>query len=401
MKDQANQAQDTVSREEGETDLLGILLVMGRHRKLLTYFPFAVAVIAAIISLMMPNQFKATAVLLPPQQSQSTATALLSQLSGLTGLAAGAAGLKNPNDMYMGVLQSRTVADRLIARFNLKKRYDVDSQEKARKILDKNTLVTSGKDGLISIEVLDNDQKLVPAIANAYVDELISLTNTLAVTEASRRRKFFEEQLVTAKNNLAKAESTLKGSLDTNGVVSVDVDSMAIVETIGRLRAQVSAKEIEINSMKPFLTESNPDFTRATEELRSLRSELSKLQNGRPDKDGQTNSSGKGGLENIKILRDVKYYQMLYELLAKQYEVARLDEAKDAGIIQVLDTAVEPEKKSKPLRAVIVILSAVVAFVVAVILSFLADGKRRMLEVPSNAERWAELMSYLPKRKRQ
>jgi capsule polysaccharide export protein KpsE/RkpR len=179
------------------------------------------------------------------------------------------------------MLKSRTIADRIVNRFNLKKVYEVDSQEMARSRLAASTDITSGKDGLIVIQVEDRDQKLVADLANAYTGELLDLTKVLAVTEAGQRRVFYERQLSGAKDNLAKAEAALRGNLDTQGVMSVETEGKAVLETVARLRAQVSAKEIELNSMRPFVTPTHPDFRRAEEELASLRKELANLQNGR------------------------------------------------------------------------------------------------------------------------
>lgn len=378
-----------------ESDLLDALIVLAKHKKLIVGFTMAMAVLAVAVSLVLPNAYKATAKLMPPQQSQSGAAALLSQLGGVANMAAGVAGLKNPNDLYVGMLQSRTVADSIIARFKLKDVYDTDSLEKARMKLDDNTNVRAGKDGLITIEVEDRDQKLVANLANAYAEELLKLTSVLAVTEAGQRRLFYERQLELAKNNLASAEMKLKGGLDTHGVISVDTESRAVLATVARLRAEASAKEIEINSMRSFVTSENPDFKRANEELKSLRSELSKLENGRKDDSDSSGSVTPAGLENIKVLRDVKYYQMLYELLAKQYELARLDEAKDAATIQVLDKAVEPERKFKPKRAIIVIVSTLLAFAAAIGWAFLIETRKKMMQVPESAARLMELRSYL------
>jgi tyrosine-protein kinase Etk/Wzc len=383
------------SPDSEESDLLDAVIILAKHKKLIVGFTSAMAVLAVAVSLVLPNVYKATAKLMPPQQSQSGAAALLSQLGGVANMAAGVAGLKNPNDLYVGMLQSRTVADNIIARFKLKDVYDTDSLEKARMKLDDNTNVRAGKDGLITIEVEDRDQKLVANLANAYAEELLKLTGVLAVTEAGQRRLFYERQLELAKNNLASAEIKLKGGLDRYGVISVDAESRAVLATVARLRAEASAKEIEISSMRSFVTPENPDFKRATEELKSLRSELSKLENGRKDEADQTASSGQAGLENIKVLRDVKYYQMLYELLAKQYELARLDEAKDAATIQVLDKAVEPERKFKPKRAIIVIVSTMLAFAAAIGWAFLIETRKKMMLVPESAARLTELRSHL------
>lgn len=381
--------------DAAELGLIDVLIVLAKHKKKIMLLPALVAVVAIVVSLMLPNVYRATTKLLPPQQAQSGAAGLLAQLGGLGGAIGGSAGLKNPNDMYVSMLRSRTVADKLIARFDLKKVYETESVEKARKSLADSTIAASGKDGLITVEVDDEDPKRAAHLANAYVTELMGLTKVLAVTEASQRRLFFQQQLEQAKNNLAKAEMTLKGALETGGVVSVDIESRTIVETIGRLRAQVSAKEIQLGSMEAFVTTSNPEYRRAQQELNSLRSELSKLENGRPDLADKRSGGNEAGLENIRILREVKYNQMLYELLAKQYEAARLDEAKDPSIIQVLDPAIEPEKKSGPKRGLIVLLSTAFALLVAVAWAIIAEMKQRMLRSADGAAQWQRLRTHL------
>lgn len=384
-----------------EFKLLDMLIVLARRKKFIIGVPVAVAVVTAVLSFAIPNVYRAGAKLLPPQQAQSGAAAILSQLGGAAGAAAGAAGIKNPNDLYIGMLKSRTITDRIVAKFDLRKVYETDSLEKARFQLESNTFINSGKDNLITIEVEDEDRKKVAPLANAYVEELIRLTGTLAVTEASQRRVFFERQLEKAKDQLATAETKLKSRLDTRGVVSVDADSRAILETVSRVRALVSAKEIQLSSMQAFVTAANPEYHRVQEELNSLKSELSKLENGRlPDPQALKSENGNAeGLESIKILRDVKYYQMLYELLAKQYEVARLDEAKDSAVIQVLDPAVDPERKFKPKRAIIVISVTLIAALLTLAGIFLHQSIRQLSTTRQGATKWAELIGLFSMRK--
>lgn len=389
----ADSDKQSVDQEVG---LLDLMILFAKRKKQIIGVPLAAAAIAAAVSFAVPDVYKASTKLLPPQQGQSSAAALLSQLGGAAGLAAGVAGIKNPGDLYVAMLKSRTIADNLIKRFELQKRYDVDLIEKTRKTLEENTTVTSGKDGLIVIEVEDEDQKQVAPLANAYVDELLKLTKIIAVTEGSQRRIFYENQLAQAKNNLAVAEIALKSKLDTSGVVSVDGDSRAIVETVGRLRAQISAKEVQLNSMGAFVTTSNPAYQRVNQELSSMRSELANLENGRSS---ATRKSEKAlspeGLANIKLLRDVKYFQMLYELLAKQYEIARLDEAKDPGIIQVLDSAVEPERKFKPKRVLIVVLAALAAFCATIAWAIFDEARQSAQRTQKGRRKWAELSSHI------
>jgi uncharacterized protein involved in exopolysaccharide biosynthesis len=374
-------------------------IVLAKHKKIVLGIPVLAALIAAAVSLVLPSTYKATTKLLPPQQSQSSAGALLSQL-GAT--AAGVAGIKNPSDMYIGMLKSRTVADRLIAKYKLKEVYGTDSQETARKDLESNTAIAAGKDGIITIEVEDKNQKLVAPLTNGYVEELLRMTRVLAVTEASQRRLFYEQQLELAKNNLAKAEANLKGALDTTGVISVDTESRAVMETMARLTAQISNKEIQLKSMSAFVTASNPEYRRVEEELNSLRSQLSSLENGRADSSQQNSKTDSGpsvkGMGNIKLLRDVKYYQMLYEMLAKQYEVARLDEAKDPALIQVMDPAIDPERRFKPRRTFIVILSTMLGLFCAVAYAFASEARKIALMAPEELYRWEEFKKLLRKK---
>lgn len=383
-----------------EINFLDMMIALAKHKKALIGFPITIAVVAALLSLALSNVYRASAVLLPPQQQQSGASALLAQLGGVAGMAAGVAGLKSPNDMYVGMLKSRTVADRLIQKFDLKKAYGITSDEVARKQLEANTVINSGKDGLISIEVEDTNQQLVARLSNAYVEELLRLTRELAVTDASQRRVFFERQLGLAKDNLVKAEQSLKGSLETRGMISVDGESRGLIETVARLRAQVSAKTIELDAMRAFVTSNHPNYLRVAEEIGSLKSELAKIENGSGARtaSGVDAATSAGGLENIQRMRDLKYYQMLYELLAKQYEAARLDEAKDPSIIQVLDAAVTPERQVRPKRVLLVLIAALGALFVAILWAFFVETKKRALLRPASAARWAEFKSLVGKK---
>lgn len=397
-----NKAQTTALGADGtpeeKVNMIDLLIVLAKHKKTIICLTLAAALISAAISFVLPNRYQGTVKLLPPQQSQSGAAALLSQLGGTAGAAVGMAGLKSPNELYIGMLRSRTIAERLVNSFKLKEVYDTTSTEKAIKELTDNTDISSGKDGIITLRVEDENQKMVAKLANSYVDELFKLTKVLAITEAAQRRMFFERQLVATKDQLANAEVALKRALDTRGVISVDTESRAVMEMVARLRAQASAKEVQLDSLRTFVTENNAEFKRVEAELASLRAELAKLENGRPGAGESSAAAGKGnerGLENIKLLRDIKYYQMLYELLAKQFEVARLDEAKDPAIVQVLDPAVEPERKSRPRRVLIVLFATALTFIASIAGAFILEARRKSMRSPEDAARWQELEKNL------
>ena len=381
--------------EADEISLLDLAIVLAKHKKLILGLPLVAAIIAVIVTLLMPNIYTGVTRILPPQQSQSTAAAMLIQLGGLADIAGQSLGIKNPNDLYVGMLKSRTVADTLIDRFGLKKVYDENTYHYARMELEKRTMVASGRDGIIKVEVEDKDPKRAAAIANGYVEELYKLTQTLAVTEASQRRLFFERQLDQTRKNLASAEAAARQGLEKGGLVVVDAQGRGMIETTARLRAQIAVKEIQIGAMRAFATGQNPDLRQAQHELDAMKQELAKMEGTSSGRDTADSASKADGMENLRLLRDVKYFETIFELLAKQYEIARIDEARDASLIQVLDEAVEPEQKSKPKRALIVILSALVAGVITVSWAFVAEALEKARRDPDGSSRLQALRSYL------
>ena len=385
----------TPQRAEDEVSLLDLLIVLAKHKWLVLGFPFAAAVLAAGVSLLMPNVYTATARILPPQQGQTAAAAMLNQLGALTG-AAGIPGIKNPHDIYVGMLKSRTVADNLIARFQLQARYQTEPLEDTRKVLENVSNITAGRDGILTIQVDDKDPRFAADLANAYIDELDRLTKSLAVTEAAQRRLFFERQLEQARDRLAQAEVELKKVQQATGLVQLDAQSKSTIETVAALRARIAAKEVELAALRTFATEKNPDYLRLTQELSGLRSQIARFERGGeasalPSADKLTEA----GLEYVRKLREVKYHETVFELLARQYEAAKLDEARDAVLIQVLDKAVPPERKSKPRRSLIVIVTALATGLLAVLLAFVREARERAMSDPDQAERYRMLARYL------
>lgn len=386
-------ADDTTQDET--VGMLDFLIVLAKHKKLILGLPLATAVLAAGISLLIPNIYTGTARILPPQQGQSSAMAMLGQLGALAGVAGGSLGLKNPNDLYVGMLESRTVADSLIQRFKLQELYDEETLVETRKALEDVTFINAGKDGIISIEVDDEDPQRSADMANAYVEELYKLTQNLAVTEAAQRRLFFEKQLKLSKDELADAEVAFKQTQEKTGVLELGAQGKAMIEAVGAVRAQIAAKEVELGALRTFATENNPDYLRIREELVGMRGQLAKLERGGDSGLISTGKLPEAGLETIRKMRDVKYYETLYELLAKQYELARVDEAKEASLIQVLDKALPPDRKSKPKRALIVLLATVLAGVLSMFWVFMREARARAESQPEQAARLQQLRNHL------
>jgi capsule polysaccharide export protein KpsE/RkpR len=227
------------------------------------------------------------------------------------------------------------------------------------------------KDGLIRITVTDSDPNVAAEIANAYVDEFRKLSAHLAVTEASQRRMFFEQQMLEANDKLATAEEAMKNTEQKTGVLQVDSQSRALIESAATLRGQIAAKTVQLQAMRSYSTENNPQIIVAVQELNALKAQLAQL-NG---KEAASNSDiilSKNNLLTSQVayvrnLRDLRYYEAIEQILAKQFEMAKLDEAREGAVIQVPQVATPPDKRSFPLRTITI----AVAFLVSLFLSSL------------------------------
>jgi uncharacterized protein involved in exopolysaccharide biosynthesis len=390
-----------------EVSLIDVLTQLA-YRKWFIAKVTGIAVLAGVVlSLVLPVRYTATTKIMPPQQTQSAASMMMSQLTSagggsLAALAGGGLGLKSPNDIYIGLLTSRPIADAIIQKFSLAKEYHAKDMTAARKELAGNTVATSEKNGFISVSVTDKDKKRVAEMANAYTDQLRILTKTLAVTEASQRRLFYEEQLKQAREALVAAELAFQQVQQQKGLVQLDAQAKAMIEGIAALRAQVSAKQVEVQALRSYSTEQNPDVQLAERELTSLQAEESRLEqsNHVPGIAGLgLGNVPAAGLEYLRAAHELAYRQALFDMLLKQYDAARLDEAKEAAIIQVVEPAIVPDHKSSPHRALIVLLATFMGFFAGCTLALFLWGKERVQSDPIAAKRLQELSYALKGRK--
>jgi uncharacterized protein involved in exopolysaccharide biosynthesis len=372
--------------EEHEISLLDLMIVLAERKRTILWVTAVFAILAVVVSLLLPKRYTATVTLLPPQQNTSMGAALASQLGNLGGMAAlagGSLGLKNPNDMFVAMLQSRTVEDAMVRHFGLMQEYRARYLSDARKAFEGHVTVDgSGKDGMIHISVEDSNPQRAAELANGYVDQFRDLSQHLAISEASQRRLFFEQELEQAKNNLANAEEALKQTEQTTGVIQPDSQERALIESAAALRAQITAREVQIQGMQTYATGENSQLIQAQQELAGLRAQLAKL-GGSEATTGDEFIVPKGrvpevGMEYIRKLRDVKYYETIFDILARQYEVAKLDEAKEGALIQVVDPAIAPERRSFPKRGLIVIGATVAGFFVGIFIALLQAGFQRL-----------------------
>lgn len=398
MEDQANQAavqRPIQQQEEDEINLMGLLLVIAKHNRFILKLTAGTAVLAVGASLLMPNIYTAKTVIMPPQQGQSSAASMMlgqiGALGGLTGID------KSPSGLYMAMLKSRTVADAVIVRFKLLDVYEAKTFTVARNMLGGGVTISAGKEGMITLEFDDKDAKRAADIANGYIDELDNLVRTLAVTEASRRRLFFEKQLKDAREHLESAELAMKDMQEKTGLIQLEGQSGAILGAESGLRAQIAAKEIELSAMRAFATEQNPDYRRIEQMIASLRGQLAKLN--RDNKAGDEEMTSKGkipgmAVEYIHKMRDLKYSEKLFEFVAQQLASARIDEAKDAAVIQVVDKALPPENKSKPKRSTTVLLTTLLALFIGIIWAFFKEAAAHARQNPEQAARISLLRRY-------
>ncbi len=374
---------------DDEISLFDLAITLAKHKKLILGAPLVAAIIAAIFSLLSPNIYTADTQILPPQQ-QSSASAMLSQLGALSGMA-GAAGIKNPNDTYIAMLKSRTLQDQMIKRFKLQALYKTKTPGQTRGALAGATTVKVGKDGLITISVDNQNPQRAAQLANGYVDELQLMTQLFAVTEASQRRLFFEKQLLQAKQTLGDAEIAMKQLQEKTGIIQIDAQAGAIISEVAGLKAQIAMNEVELGAMRTFATGNNPDYIKTQQIVTGLRAQIAKLETGTVT----TAKIPEAGLQYIRKTRDLKYAETIYELLAKQFEMAKIDEAKESSVIQVLDKAIVPEQKSKPKRSMMVLISALATGFIATLWAFITEALQNAKKDTETKTQLSTLKSHL------
>jgi tyrosine-protein kinase Etk/Wzc len=335
-------------QDDDEITLLDLLQVIVDNLRLLVLGPLVCGLAALGYSFTIPPTYTAKTQFLPPQQQQSSAASMLASLGALGGLAGAATGIKSPADQYIAFMKSVSVQDALIERFKLVEKYEAKLKTDVRMALTGSVRIASGKDGLISIEVDDKDPKFAAELANAHVDELRSLLARLAVTEAQQRRMFFEKQLQISKENFTKADLALKSSGVSSSVLKTSPASA--VEAVARLKAGISVQEVKLGTMRNYLTESSPDFKQALSELASLKSQLAKAEKEEP--------ASNDASDYVARFREFKYQESMFELFAKQFELAKVDESREGAVIQVLDIAEPPERKAKPKKAMIAVIAS-------------------------------------------
>jgi uncharacterized protein involved in exopolysaccharide biosynthesis len=366
---------------EDSLSLLDLAVPLVESWKLWIFGSLAVGLVTLGIAFLITPTFTARTSFLPPQQQQSSVASALASLGGLAGLVGAGAAIKSPADQYVGLMQSTTAQDRLIDRFNLMQVYDERLRFQARRTLEQYTRIAVGKkDGLISVEVDDTSPQRAAEIANAYVEELRRMTSVLAVSEAQQRRVFFEKELKDARDQLGKAQQVLQASGFNSGALRAE--PRAAAESYARLKAEATAAEVRTQVLRGSLADSTPEVQQQLAALGALRAQLARLE--------QTTDLNVGP-DYISKYREFKYRETLFELIARQYEIARVEESREGALIQVVDTATPPEHKSQPKRAVMAGAATFVALLLLGIFILLRHHWRSSQLNPQQAERISRL----------
>ncbi len=331
-----------------EPDTGSLMAGLRRYRLALVLVPVVAGAIAAGLTQLIPPTYTAVTVFMPPQQNQSAAASAVASLGALSSLVGGAVNVRTPADQYIALMQSATVADRVIGHFKLMDVYGEKLRVDARLKLSRKVRISLGKkDGLISVEADDLVPQRAADIANYYVEELQRLTSTLALTEAQQRRAFFERQLEQARQKLARAQQVMQASGFNQGALNAEPRSAA--EGFARLAAQVASAEVRLQVLRSTLADDTSEVQQQLSTLGALRAQLRKVE-------AAENSNSGSGPNYIEKYREFKYQETLYELFVRQFELAKLDESREGAVIQVVDQASPPELKSRPKRGAIAII---------------------------------------------
>jgi tyrosine-protein kinase Etk/Wzc len=373
----------SMATEDDELSLSDILAVFRPHAKTLLAIWLGASVMGYGASFLLPVIYTAKAKVLPPQSSGGGLSAMLSQLPA--GLAGAAGGLgKDQGQLYIGLLGTTTLANRMVERFDLKHHYRKESMGDTRDALLKQSVFTSGKDTLISIEVDDEDPKLAAKIANTYPEELNHLLQSAAISDASLRRKFFEEQLRKTKQDLSDAEINFKQLQEKTGIMRLEDQGRAVISAAATLRAQMTAKQVELQAIKISATEESSEARRLRAELDALQTQLMRVEQGSDETKTEAadpfnlnvNKIPSKGMEYMRRYRDLKFQETMYELMVKQYEIAKMEEARTSQTVQLIDPALVPERKSKPKRSVVAALSGLSILLLSSIYIFFRSSKK-------------------------
>jgi len=374
--------------------LVDLAELLARDATRIATWTLAVGIIAALVSLVLPAWFTSRTTVFGPEEVSETRH-LLTTLRSLS-----IPGVRqNVNaqspETFIAILESRKLRERIVTRFELVKAFRTKGVEDALRKLKKRVWVELENTGIISVTVEDRDRERAAAIANAMVEELDKINVELRIYKARRARQHLESQLAEIRVRLGAAEDSLTLFQIENSAVALDEQAKAAITAFAELEAQAMALRVRKSLIEGYATESNPEYRALVRELGAFEAQLK----------GFSVSSASElpfarlpelGLRLAHLMRDVKIGETLLALLTEDYEQARLDEAKETPVVQILDVAVPAERRSWPKRSILVITAMAIAFVAALVTSIAADRYSKLAD-PEDSQRWSQISRrFLP-----
>ncbi len=367
------------SLEQGRLDIYGLYLLVARWRKFILRTVVVVCVVAAIILVLLPNWYRATTSILPPERESSfmgLASSLLQGMGALGGQEMVLPAFATPSHVYASIMRSRTVVEAVVRKHDLMKRYHASTMDDAVRECLSHTRVRVGPEGFVVLSFEDTDRQRAADVANSFVETLNRINRDVSSARARSNRVFLEERLGSTSKTLAAAEDTLRSFQERNRAISINDQMKAQIQNVAELEGRLAMAEIELGLLQRTLTPGHPEIVRKQMEISETKRRIGEMNDGVP---GSTDYGTLSvpfarvpglALEYGRLLREVKVQETLFGLLTEQHENAKIQEMKDTPTIQVLDVAKAPEKKSRPRR---LILLAIVAALTAVLSVFYAS----------------------------
>ncbi|WP_084214242.1 GNVR domain-containing protein [Terriglobus sp. TAA 43] len=354
--------------DDGAIDLLATAARLWTGRRVLIKYMLVLGLVTGVVAYLLPLSFTAEASFIPPESGSGSSLMALTSQIGLGGGSSLLSGVKTPGEMYAGILQSKLVLDSLINKFQLTDVYHTKKMSQAEtRLLSKTSVKLDTKQNIVYIKVTDSKPERARDLANGYLDALDAANSQMAITSAAQRRLFFERQLKSEKNALADAEVDLKRSQEATGVLQPAGQTTLQLRTIAETRSQIAARQVELAALRQTSTEQNVDVVRLKSQIANLEAQLHSMQSGSGEEGAlPTAKVPEVALEVVRKEREVKYHETLFEMLARQYEAARLEEAKEGTIVQVLDRAKLPDMKSFPPRMALIAVGMMVGLMIGV-----------------------------------
>ena len=378
--------------DDEEVNLLDYWRVVRKHLRLIVVL-YVIAVLTTMgYSLWMPKIYESTATILAPDERSIRGLGLASALA-TSGVAQAVPGLSMPSltpqrDIFVSILKSRSMAQEVVQRFDLQTRYEALFQSDAIRRLSGMTTVTLSKDGVISVEVEETDPQLAAEIANFYVANLDQMLTRFATTEATTERMFIADRLTETERELRRAEEALRQFQETNKVIALQEQARGAAETAAQLKGEIMASEVQLEVMRKFATDANPEVVKLKQRIQEMKRHLSGMQYGKgwvlPAENRNPGEPRNEihipfaqvpelGLELARLMRDVKVQETVYTLLTQQLEQAKIAEVRDMPTVQALDKAVPADRKSKPKTIFNMAIAGITSLFVGILLAFFLE----------------------------